>query len=67
MTHAAMAMVKIAKREGIDLSADFEARFTGESRRRILSEMTSLPETSAFFGEASDFMTHILSITKKDC
>ena len=67
LTHAAMAMVKIAEREGIDLSADFEARFTGESRRRILSEMTTLPETSAFFGEASDFMAHILSITKKDC
>lgn len=60
-THAAMAMLKIAGREGIDLSADFERRFTGGSRERILAAMTSQLPTEAFYGEVSDFMEYVLA------
>lgn len=64
-SHAAMAMIKIAEREGIDLSADFERRFTGESREGILAAMTSQLPTEAFFGEVSEFMEHVLSRVRK--
>ena len=64
-THAAMAMVKIAARQGIDLAEDFEARFMGESRHRILAAMTSRPSTSAFYGEVEDFMSYVLSQVKR--
>lgn len=59
-THAAMALLKIAERQGIDLAETFESRFTGASRANILRAMTSQPATSAFYGEVEDFMDYVM-------
>ena len=59
-THAAAAICKLAERFGVDVSGEFKARFSGESRTRILNAITSEPPTGAFFGEISDFMDFTL-------
>ena len=64
-THAAMAMVKLAKRFGTELSAAFDKRFSGASRVRILKAMTTQPPTGAFFGEVSDFMDYVCKRCRK--
>ena len=60
LTHAAMAIYKLAKKYGVDVRAEFEKRFTGDGRNRIISAVTSEPSTGAFYGEISDFMEHLL-------
>ena len=63
-THAAMAVYKLAEKFGIDVSDEFAKRFSGDSRKRIIDAMTSEPPTGAFYGELSDFMDHLLKISK---
>lgn len=59
-THAAAAMVRLAKKYGVEVKNDFVARFTGESRKRIISEVTTESENGAFYGEISDFLDHVI-------
>lgn len=65
-THAAMAMVKLAERFGVSLADTFEARFTGESRDRIIAAITSRPPTAAFYGEIWDFMEYVRKRSRKN-
>ena len=59
-THAAMAIFRLAESFGVDVKREFEARFSGESREKIITVVTSEPETGAFYGEISDFMSFVL-------
>ncbi len=63
-THAAMAIVKLARRYGVSVGEDFSKRFSGESRQRLIRAMTDQPATGAFHGEISDFMDHIVKMTR---
>lgn len=61
-THAAAAILKLAKKHGVSLRKDFEERFLGADRELIVSQMTNEPPTGAFRGEVVDFMDHILGL-----
>ena len=61
-THAAMSLYRLSKKHGADMKDEFEKRFSGDSRRRIVSAVTSEPETGAFYGEISDFLDYVLKI-----
>lgn len=60
-THAAMAILKLAKKHGVDVKNDFVKRFTGASAEKIVGKMTLESYDGAFCGEVRDFIKHILT------